>query len=63
MMTAPVLGTISGKKTQTQNSYLSFCLLMNIDYFIDLSWEETQWNVTGNVENGSVDVENELCAR
>ena len=28
-----------------------------------LSWEETQWNLTGNVESGSVDVELELCAR
>ena len=33
------------------------------DYFVISSWEETQWNVTGNVESGSVDVENELCAR
>ena len=60
-MTVTVLGTISGKNYNSK--LISFFLLINIDYFIDLSWEETQWNVTGNVESGSVDVKLELCAR
>ena len=33
------------------------------DYFVNSRWVETQWNITGNIESGSVDVENELCAR
>ena len=36
---------------------------LNVEYFINLSWDESQWNVTGNVESGSVNVELELCAR
>lgn len=35
----------------------------NVEYFINLSWDESQWNVTGNVDSGSVNVELELCAR
>ena len=46
-----------------QEMILIFIFKMNFDCFIDLSWEEAQWNVTGNVKSGSVDVDHELCAR
>ena len=29
----------------------------------DFSWDEMEWNVTGNVESGIVDSEKELCVR
>ena len=28
-----------------------------------VSWEQMEWNVTGNVEVYEVDTENELCVR
>ena len=28
-----------------------------------LSWDQMEWNITGNVEIGNVDSEKELCVR
>ena len=29
----------------------------------NISWDDMEWNVTGNVESGNVDSEKELCVR
>ena len=29
----------------------------------NFSWEESQWNVTGYMENGTIDIEQEICYR
>ena len=52
---APVQETISG-------AYLYFNEIVHELVFCIFSWKEMIWNVTGDVERGSIDSE-ELCVR
>ena len=43
---------------------MSLCSLIDFDYlFHNSSWNEMIWNITGNVETGSIDSKEELCTR
>ena len=62
-----VTRTAGGEGCDTPGDYLRLTISTYLQAFTVIkyfySWEEAQWNVTGNVVTGSIDNEQELCRR
>ena len=62
-----VTRTAGGEGCDTPGDYLRLTINTYLQAFTVVkylySWEEAQWNVTGNVVTGSIDNEQELCRR